>query len=199
MIGGVLFGSFVLFLIFNMAIGIALGIASLFALGVGGSSNLTYLAQSMVTAVDNFPLMAIPFFVLAGDLMGKGGISKRLLGLSDMMFGRFTGGLATVSVVTCMFFAAISGSGPATVAAIGGIMIPAMIAEGYSRGFATGIVAAAGSIGIIIPPSIPMVTYGVSAGASISDLFLAGFLPGILIGLALIGTSYVIAKEWLQK
>lgn len=195
MIGGVLFGSFVLFLIFNMAIGIALGIASLFALGVGGSSNLTYLAQSMVTAVDNFPLMAIPFFVLAGDLMGKGGISKRLLGLSDMMFGRFTGGLATVSVVTCMFFAAISGSGPATVAAIGGIMIPAMIAEGYSRGFATGIVAAAGSIGIIIPPSIPMVTYGVSAGASISDLFLAGFLPGILIGLALIGTSYVIAKK----
>lgn len=190
-----LFGSFVVFLILNLPIGIALGLASFTALLVGGSSTITYLAQSMIAATDSFPLMAVPFFILAGDLMGKGGISKRLLELANMIFGRFTGGLATVTVATCMFFAAISGSGPATVAAIGGIMIPAMMKEGYSKKFSAGIVSAAGSIGVIIPPSIPFVIYGISSGVSISEMFLAGIVPGILIGLSLIIKGYYDSKK----
>lgn len=190
-----LFGSFAVFLILNLPIGIALGLASLAAIIAGGSSTLSYLAQSMIAATDSFPLMAVPFFILAGDIMSKGGISKRLLDLGNMMFGRFTGGLATVTVVTCMFFAAISGSGPATVAAIGGIMIPHMVKEGYSKRFSAGIVSAAGSIGVIIPPSIPFVIYGISSGVSISEMFLAGIIPGILIGLALIVRSYFYSKK----
>lgn len=195
MVALTLFGSFVLFLILNLPIGIALGLASLSAIAVGGSATLTYLAQSMITATDSFPLMAIPFFILAGDLMGRGGISKRLLNLGNMMFGKYTGGLATVTVVVCMFFAAISGSGPATVAAIGGIMIPEMIKQGYPRRYSAGLVAAAGSIGVIIPPSIPFVIYGISSGVSISDMFLAGIIPGILIGLSLIAINYYKSRK----
>lgn len=190
-----LFGSFALFLVLNLPIGIALGLASLAALSLGGASTLSYLAQSMIAATDSFPLMAVPFFILAGDLMGKGGISRRLLQLTNMLFGKFTGGLATVTVVACMFFAAISGSGPATVAAIGGIMIPAMVKEGYSRKFSAGVVASSGSIGVIIPPSIPFVMYGISSGVSISDMFIAGIIPGILIGLSLILSSYLISRK----
>lgn len=195
MVALTLFGSFVIFLIFNLPIGIALGLASLSAIAVGGSATMTYLAQSMITATDSFPLMAIPFFILAGDLMGRGGISKRLLSLANMMFGKYTGGLATVTVVVCMFFAAISGSGPATVAAIGGIMVPEMIKQGYPRRYSAGLVAAAGSIGVIIPPSIPFVIYGISSGVSISDMFLAGIIPGLLIGLSLIGINYYKSRK----
>lgn len=199
MVSAVLFGSFTMFLILNLPIGIALGLASLFALAVGGASNLGYLSQSMVASLDSFPLMAVPFFILAGDLMGKGGISKRLLKLGNMIFGRYTGGLAIVTVVTCMFFAAISGSGPATVAAIGGIMIPAMIDGGYSKRFSTGLISASGSIGVIIPPSIPFVIYGISSGVSISDMFIAGLIPGLLIGAGLIGWSYYYSKKMGYK
>jgi C4-dicarboxylate transporter DctM subunit len=191
----ILFGTFVLFLVLNTPVGIALGLASICTILYSGAMQISYLSQSLVTALDSFPLMAVPFFILAGDLMGKGGISKRLINVANMMVGKYTGGLAIVSVVVCMFFAAISGSGPATVAAIGGIMIPAMVEKGYDRKYACGLNATAGSIGVIIPPSIPMVMYGVSTGVSISTMFLAGFLPGLLIGLILIVWCYISSKK----
>ena len=197
MIGLVLIGVFALMLILNVPVGIALGIASLVTVlsnpSIGASD--TYIVQNLVTAIDSFPLMAVPFFVLAGELMSGGGISKRLLNTFNCFFGRITGGLAIVAVVACMFFAAISGSGPATVAAIGGMVLPTMLEKGYDRKFILGLLAAAGCIGVIIPPSIPMVIYGVSTNASITDLFLAGFIPGIVIGLALIAVSYSISRK----
>lgn len=197
MTSAVLFGTFVIMIILNVPVGIALGISSLATvllnaeLGLGGG----YIAQNLVTAVDSFPVMAVPFFILAGEFMGGGGISRRLLDVCSVFFGRITGGLAIVTVVVCMFFAAISGSGPATVAAVGGMIVPTMIKKGYDKRFVLGLIAAAGSIGVVIPPSIPMVVYCTSTGQSITRLFAAGFIPGILIGLALIGVSYYICKK----
>jgi C4-dicarboxylate transporter DctM subunit len=191
----ILFGLFAVLLVINVPVGISLGIASMVALFYGGLVDSSYLAQSLVTSIDSFPLMAVPFFILAGDLMGHGGISKRLLNVGDIIFGRYSGGLALVAVATCMFFAAISGSGPATVAAIGGIMFPAMEARGYDKKFSVGLVASAGCIGVVIPPSIPMVIYGVSSGVSVSSMFLAGVIPGILIGAVLMIVSYIKSKK----
>lgn len=191
----VLFGTFALFLALNLPVGASLGLSSVCAIVATGSMDIAYLARNLVTAVDSFPLMAVPFFILAGELMGKGGIAKRLIGVANAFFGRRTGGLAIVTVVTCMFFAAISGSGPATVAAVGGIMAPAMINKGYKKGFSSGIVAAAGSIGVMIPPSIPMVIYSVSAGVSITTMFAAGIIPGILVGLVLCAYSWLHSRK----
>ncbi len=195
MVSLVLFGSFIILLVLSIPIGIALGISSLIAIVYNGKVDVNYLVQNLTTSIDSFPLMAIPFFVLAGDLMGKGGISKRLLNLGNTIFGRYTGGLGIVTIVSCMFFAAISGSGPATVAAIGGLVIPEMIKKNYSKGFSSSLSATAGSIGVMIPPSIPMVIYGVSGGVSITTLFLAGFIPGIIVGLSLIVWCYISSKR----
>ena len=191
----ILFGLFALLMIIGVPIGISLGIAAMAALSYGGLVDSSYLAQSLVTSIDSFPLMAVPFFILAGDLMGSGGISRRLLDVGEILFGRFTGGLGLVAVATCMFFAAISGSGPATVAAIGGILFPAMIKRGYDRNFSVGLVASAGCIGVVIPPSIPMVIYATSSGSSVSSLFLAGVIPGLLIGVVLMLVSWIIARK----
>ena len=195
MISLILFGLFALLMIVGVPIGISLGIAAMAALGYGGVVDSSYLAQSLVTSIDSFPLMAVPFFILAGDLMGHGGISRRLLEVGEILFGRYTGGLGLVAVATCMFFAAISGSGPATVAAIGGILFPAMLKRGYDRNFSVGLVASAGCIGVVIPPSIPMVIYATSSGASVSSLFLAGVVPGVLIGVVLMLMSWFIARK----
>jgi C4-dicarboxylate transporter DctM subunit len=195
MISLILFGLFALLMVIGVPIGISLGIAAMAALGYGGVVDSSYLAQSLVTSIDSFPLMAVPFFILAGDLMGHGGISRRLLDVGEILFGRFTGGLGLVAVATCMFFAAISGSGPATVAAIGGILFPAMIKRGYDRNFSVGLVASAGCIGVVIPPSIPMVIYATSSGSSVSSLFLAGVIPGVLIGVVLMLVSWLIARK----
>ncbi len=195
MITFLLFGSFIVLLIINVPVGISLGIASMSALLYSGLVDSSYLAQSLVTSIDSFPLMAVPFFILAGDLMGHGGISQRLLDVGEIVFGKYTGGLALVAIATCMFFAAISGSGPATVAAIGGIMFPAMAAKGYDKKFSAGLVASAGCIGVVIPPSIPMVIYGVSSGVSVSKMFLAGIIPGVLIGFVLMLVSYYKSKK----
>ena len=127
--------------------------------------------------------------------MGAGGVSKRLLNVCNVFLGRFTGGLATVTIVLCMFFAAVSGSGPATVAAIGSMVIPTMLDKGYSKSFTLALIATAGSIGVIIPPSIPMVIYGVSTSTSISSLFMAGFLPGIFICLVLCVVAHFLCKK----
>nr|WP_152802877.1 TRAP transporter large permease [Alkalibaculum sporogenes]MPW25412.1 TRAP transporter large permease subunit [Alkalibaculum sporogenes] len=195
MVSAALFISLLVFLIFNLPVGIAIGLSSLVAILVGGTLSPGYLAQALVTGTDSFPIMAIPLFILAGELMGAGGVSKRILNVANVFFGRITGGLAIVTVVVCMFFAAVSGSGPATVAAVGSMVIPTMLAKGYSKSFTLALIACAGSIGVIIPPSIPMVIYGVSTGTSISSLFIAGFMPGILIGLALILWCYIYCKK----
>ncbi len=190
----VLFGSLGLFLVLGVPIAISIGLASL--LGIIFSNMPTiYLAQGSFISVDSFPLMAVPFFILAGNLMETGGLSKRLVKVANVMMGSFTGGLATVTIMACAFFAAISGSGPATVAAIGCIMIPAMVERGYHKNFASAVAASGGALGILIPPSIVMVVYGVVGSVSIGALFIAGILPGVVISLTLILTGYLISKK----
>jgi C4-dicarboxylate transporter DctM subunit len=191
----VLFALLTLALALGIPIGISLGLATALTLVFTSNIPLIMISQNAFAALDSFPLMAIPFFMLAGALMSYGGISKRLLALADSMVGFITGGLAMVTTTACMFFAAISGSGPATVSAIGSFMIPAMKEKKYDDGFAAAITASAGSIGVIIPPSIPFVIYGVVSGASVGEMFMAGFIPGIIIGLGLMLTSYIIARK----
>lgn len=189
----VVFATLIICLVLTVPIGFSLGIASLAYILYTKQLTFGFIAQNLVTGCDSFPIMAIPFFVFAGELMGGGGISRRLLNVANVFFGRIKGGLAIVTVVVCMFFAAISGSGPATVAAVGGMVVPTMLQKGYDRKFVLALIAAAGSIGVIIPPSIPMVVYSVTTNSSVSKLFLAGFVPGLLIGLVLIGYSYFFA------
>jgi C4-dicarboxylate transporter DctM subunit len=149
----------------------------------------------MFEALNSFPLIAIPLFVLAGGIMERGGLSQRIVDIFMPLIGKSYGGLAIVTVLACMFFAAISGSGPPTVAAIGSIMIPAMVRQGYSPSFAGGITASGGTLGILIPPSVPMIIYGVSSETSIPRLFAAGILPGILVGALLIVMAYALSRR----
>jgi len=191
----VLFLSFFILMFIGVPIGAALGAASVFTIMMGLQSNLMVTAQTMYNGINSFPLMAIPFFILAGNLMGEGGISRQLVKFVNLFFGRFRGGLAMVAIGASMFFAAISGSCPATTAAIGGIMVPEMEKNGYSKEFAAATVAAAGTVGQVIPPSIPMVTYCVLANLSVSTLFLAGVGPGILMGVVMMVVAYLHAKK----
>lgn len=193
----VLFGSFFVLLLLMVPIGYAIGIATLIAIVVAGDGTIPLLmiAQKSITGVDSFPLMAIPFFMLAGNLMSGGGIAKRLINFFDSFMGLITGGLSMVTTVTCMFFAAISGSAVATTSAVGSFMIPEMRKRGYDDGFSASIAAAAGTIGVIIPPSVPFVIYGVATGTSITDLFKAGIIPGIGMGVALMITCYFLCKK----
>jgi C4-dicarboxylate transporter DctM subunit len=196
----VLFLTLIVFLLLNVPVAVSLGLSAAVTLVyanvfLDGFMPLMLVPQKMVTAVDSFPLMAIPFFMIAGALMEFGGISRRLVRVAQAMIGSLSGGLALVTVMASMFFAAISGSGPATVAAIGSLMIPAMVRQGYDHSFATATQASAGYIGVIIPPSIPMITYGVVTGSSIGTLFLAGFIPGIVVGLTLMIVAYVTSRQ----
>lgn len=189
------FGVLFLLLILSAPIGVCLGIATLALMVFSTNLAPILLAQACFTGLDSFTLLAIPFFCVAGDFMMFGGISKRLLDLCNALVGHLVGGLADVAVITCMFFAAISGSGPATVSAIGTFMIPAMDEKGYDKSFAAALTACSGAIGVIIPPSIPFIIYAVATGCSVSDLFLAGVIPGVLIGLSLMFVSYILAKK----
>jgi tripartite ATP-independent transporter DctM subunit len=191
----VLFGSFLLLIILTVPIGYAIGIATLIALVLFSDVPLVMISQNCVAGVDSFPLMAIPFFILAGNIMSTGGIAKRLLDFCNVCFGAITGGLAMVTTLACMFFAALSGSAVATTSAIGTFMIPAMKEKNYDEGFSAALSAAAGTIGIVIPPSIPLVLYGVVVGVSITDLFIAGLIPGILMGITLLVVCYFISKK----
>ncbi len=195
----ILFIALIVLSAISLPIGISMGIATMLCLIFATNIDPIMIAQCAFTGMDSFPLMAIPFFMLAGNFMRYGGISKRLLNLADNIVGFFTGGLGAITTVTAMFFAAISGSGPATVSSIGAFMIPEMEAKGYDKGYATALSCAAGTIGVIIPPSIPFVIYGVATGTSISDLFKAGILPGILMGIAIIIYNYIRAKKYGWK
>ncbi len=190
-----LIGLLFLFLSISVPIGISLGLSTLITMVVSGSVPTILIAQSTFTGIDSFPLLAIPFFMLAGTLMSYGGISKRIVNFAESLIGWVTGGLAMVTVLACMFFAAVSGSGPATVTAIGSFMIPSMREKKYDGSFATALTAAAGSIGVVIPPSIPFVIYCVVSDQSVLELFVAGIVPGIVIGLALMAISYFTAKK----
>lgn len=191
----VLFVTMFLLMMIGSPIAVALGVATMVTMTATTNISLTTMSTACLSGLDSFPLMAIPFFMLAGNLMKSGGISRRILDFADAVVGWVTGSVGMVTVVASMFFAALSGSSPATVTAIGGITIPEMKEEGYDPAYATAITAAAGTIGVIIPPSIPFVIYGVAAQCSISDLFLAGIIPGILIGVVLMIVNYVTAKK----
>ncbi len=191
----VLFGYFLVLCVLGVPIAIGLGLSSLATIICADTLPLQYISQVAFTSLDNFPIMAIPFFIAAGVFMGAGGLSTRLLTLADEMIGGLYGGMALTTVVTCMFFGAISGSGPATVAAIGSLTIPAMLERGYDKAFACAIVASAGALGVMIPPSNPFVVYGISAQVSIGDLFISGIIPGILCGIVLMSYSFWISKK----
>lgn len=195
MVAIILFVLLAILLIVNVPVGIALGISTMGALIYSGTLSLASIPQALVTSCDSFPILAIPLFILSGDLMGAGGVSTRILNVCNVFFGRITGGIAIVTVLVCMFFAAVSGSGPATVAAVGTMVVPTMLKLGYDKPFVLALVATAGSIGVIIPPSIPMVIFGVSTGASVTSLFMGGFFPGLLIGVALIAYCYIHCKR----
>ena len=179
----------------GMPIAFSLGTASVATLLFGSDLPLTLAAQRLFTGTDSFPLMAIPFFMLAGELMEAGGISRRLFDFAHALVGFVFGGLAMVAVVAAMFFAGISGAAAADTAAVGAVSIPAMIRKGYKKGFAAAVQAAGGSIGVIIPPSIPMIIFGVVGGVSIGKMFMGGFIPGLLIGAGLMATSYFLSRK----
>ena len=188
-----LFGVFFVLIMLSVPIGVALGVATSLTICLTSNIGPVMVAQKAFTGLDSFTLIAIPFFMLAGNLMALGGIARRIVNLADAAVGKFTGGLGMATVIGCMFFAAISGSGPATVTAMGSIMLPEMEKRGYDRAFSTGLTATAGTIGVIIPPSIPFVIYGVASGSSVGDMFKAGFIPGILIGIGLMIVCWVIS------
>jgi C4-dicarboxylate transporter DctM subunit len=191
----VLFASFVVLLLLSVPIAFALGISSLVTLLVTEKIPLNFLAQGMFTTVDSYALMAVPLFVLSGMIMEYGGLSHRLIAVAKSFVGHFTGGLAAVSMLAAATFAMLSGSGPATVAAIGGIMIPAMMREKYGAPFSAAVMATAGGVGIVIPPSIPLIIYGITTNTSIGDLFLAGFIPGFIVAAILWAVSYRISRK----
>lgn len=186
-------------LFLSVPIAFTLGLSSIVGMWMTHTLPMATVAQQVFINLNSFPLMSVPFFILAGDLMVTGGMSRRLVDFVYKIVGRLPGGLAIVAIITSMFFAAISGSAAATTAAIGAIMIPAMIARGYHNGWTSCNQAVSGALGVVIPPSIPLILYGVSAETSVGDLFLAGVLPGMFIGLSLILNAYFVSKKrgWL--
>ncbi|WP_164659567.1 TRAP transporter large permease [Tropicibacter sp. Alg240-R139] len=196
MVAAVLFLSLVALLFFSVPIGICLGLATMVVmLFVDGTPPLVLLARSVVTGADSFPLIAVPLFVLAGDLMQHGGMSRRIVAFANSLIGHIRAGLAYVNVLACVFFAAISGSSPATVAAIGSNMIPEMEKVGYSRRFSSALTASSGMIGVMIPPSIPFIIYGVTAEVSIGKLFLAGVIPGVMFALMFMFIARILLRK----
>ena len=187
--------TFVVFLFTNVPIAISLGFSALICIMAVGKLPPSLVPQLVYAASDSYSLIAIPFFMLAGSLMETGGLSKRLINFANECVGSVSGGLGVVAIVTSMFFAAISGSGPATVAALGGILIPAMVEAGYDRSYSAALMATAGAIGIIILPSIPMIVYAVQAEVSVGNMFMGGIVPGILFGGLLIVLNFIISKK----
>ena len=191
----IIFIVFALCLALNVPVGYSLGLSGIMYIMITGNFAMTSFASVMVNAVDSFPLMAIPYFILAGGLMSAGGISKQIVNFAMSLVGRVRGGLAMVAVISCAFFAALSGSGIATTAAIGAIMIPEMEKAGYKRAFSAALIAAAGCLGPIIPPSVPMVMFGAATDTSISAMLIGGLVPGILLAAMLCLYAYIYAGK----
>lgn len=179
----VVFIIFVICLVIAIPVSISLGIVSVLpgAFDASFTAGGTYVIRSMLGGLDSFPLLAVPMFVLSGIIMARGGISRKLFDVFAFFMGKRTAGMPCAVIVTCLFYGAISGSAPATVAAVGSMTIPILIEMGYDKTFSTAVVAVAGGLGVIIPPSIPFIMYGMASGASVSDLFIAGIIPGLLI------------------
>ncbi len=188
---------FFVFLALAIPVAVSLGIVSVLpgAMDDSFTASATFVIRSMVGGIDSFPLLAVPMFVLAGVLMSHGKISTRLFDVFSYFLGRLTAGIPAAVIITCLFYGAISGSGPATVAAVGSMTIPLLVELGYERDFSTAIVAVAGGLGVIIPPSIPFIMYGLASGESVSQLFIAGIIPGIMIAILLIGYAYYYCKR----
>lgn len=193
-----LFGIFFGLVVIRVPIAIALALGAAIPLFMFTNLPLVAVAQKFFTATDSFPLMAIPFFIIAGGLLERGGVSKRLVSFASALVGGLPGGLAIVTFLASAFFGAISGSSTATVIAIGSIMVPAMLHEGYPLKFALATVASAGYLGVIIPPSIPMVVYGMATGTSVTDVFMAGFIPGLMLCGAMSIYAYFFGKKYLK-
>ncbi|WP_245984844.1 TRAP transporter large permease [Biomaibacter acetigenes] len=189
----ILFLLLAVFCLMGLPVAFAIALASTYGVISAGNIPLMVVVQRMFTQIDSFPLMAVPFFMLAGNLMDRGGISLKIINFASNLVGHIKGGLAMVSVVASMFFAGISGSASADSAAIGSVLIPAMEKKNYGKSFAASLTATAGSIGVIIPPSIPMVIYAITGSVSIGKLFLGGYIPGLMIGLGLMAVSFYFA------
>ena len=198
MMTGIIFIIFIICLIIAIPISISLGIVSILPgiLDPSFTVSAKYVVRSMFGGLDSFPLLAVPMFIFSGILMARGGISKRLFNVFSYFLGKFTAGIPCAVIVTCLFYGAISGSAPATVAAVGSMTIPFLCELGYDKKFATAIVAVAGGLGVIIPPSIPFIMYGTTTGESVSDLFVAGIIPGVIIATLLMIYSIVYCKKY---
>ncbi|MBP1932671.1 TRAP transporter large permease [Ammoniphilus resinae] len=192
---GIFLGSLFVALIFGVPIAFALmlsAVAMMFSMDMFDSQ---IVAQNLINGANNFPLMAIPFFILAGEFMNAGGISKRIVEFAMAWVGHIRGGLGYVAIIAAVLFSGLSGSAVADTAALGAILIPMMVARGYNKNVSTGVICAAGIIACVIPPSIPMIIYGVVSGASITQLFMGGIIPGIIMGLGLIVTWFIISRK----
>jgi len=195
---GVVFFIFMVILLLSVPIGSALGIAALLpgAFDASFTASASYLIRSMLGGIDSFPLLAIPMFVLSGIIMARGGVSRKIFEMFTFFIGKLPAGIPCAVIITCLFYGAISGSAPATVAAVGSMTIPILVSMGYDKTFSTAVVAVAGGLGVIIPPSIPFILFSMASGESVGALFKAGILPGILIACFLMGYAIYYCKRY---
>src|SRR5574343_388481 len=191
----VIFGLLAVLMLTGMPISISLGLTVLTFLFTMTQVPLESVALKLFTGIEKFEIMAIPFFILAGNFLTHGGVAKRMINFASSMVGHWHGGLALAGVVACALFAAVSGSSPATVVAIGSILLPAMVKQGYPKSFGVGVSGTAGGLGILIPPSIVMVIYAVSTNSSIGKLFMAGVVPGLLLAMVLLGVTWFVVRK----
>lgn len=194
----IIFIAFLVLLIISMPIAASLGIVSTLPslIDSGFTAGSHYVVQAMLGGLDSFPLLAIPMFVLSGIIMAKGGVSRNLFGIFTYFIGKFRAGVPCAVIITCLFYGAISGSAPATVAAVGSMTIPILTKLGYDKKFSTAIVAVAGGLGVIIPPSIPFILFSMASGESVGELFTAGIIPGVLIAILLMGYAYYYCRRY---
>ena len=195
MSGAIIFGLLAVLMLTGMPISIALGLTVLTFLFTLTQVPVEAVAMKLFTGIEKFEIMAIPFFILAGNFLTHGGVARRMINFATALVGHLHGGLALGGVVACALFAAVSGSSPATVVAIGSILLPAMVKQGYPMKFGVGVIGTAGGLGILIPPSIVMVIYAVSTNSSIGELFIAGIIPGLLLGGILLTITWLVAKK----
>jgi C4-dicarboxylate transporter DctM subunit len=191
---GFLFVMLFAFMVIGMPVAVALGLSSLLTIALFAQDSLASLALKLYDTSEQFTLLAIPFFILGGTFMTTGGVAKRMIRFANACIGHLRGGLAMASVLACMLFAAVSGSSPATVVAVGSIVVAGMVKAGYTQGFAAGVICNAGTLGILIPPSIVMVVYGAATETSVGKLFMAGVIPGVVLGLLLMAAIYIRAR-----